>query len=122
MPRLLRVTLLIFSLPAPGCIVYDMRDHLAQSNNRLASMQLELAQTTRELTQVNANLQASNETLSEIRQRLEVLDSINNSLISLDNSLKAIRAAIEKLPILGPAAKEASPKETLPTQPSNPGK
>lgn len=101
-----------------GCVAWDIRDelrqtnqHLETSNQRLASIKGALDEANSELGDVKASLSTTNESMADIQKRLAVLDSIERSLTSLDDSLKTVKSLIEKIPFVGPSDQEKKDAE-----------
>lgn len=91
-----------------GCVVYEIRDALEESNRklevsntRLNEIKADLARTNEAMEKVQGELAASTASLSDVQKRLEVLRSIGASLESIDASLKIVRGLIERIPIVG---------------------
>lgn len=92
--------------PMPGCVVWDIRDELRRTNARIDSIKVDLATTNRLLENANAELATSSATIAEVHERLAVLDPIQDSLASLDESMKTVKGIIEKIPFVGEPQEE----------------
>lgn len=109
----------------PGCIAWEIRDDLRRTNelvdkrlallestnDLLAAIKVDLDQTKQELAEVKGQLATTNKEMADIHDRLAVLDPIQKSLDSLDDSLKTVKGLIEKIPFVGGGDEEKPPAE-----------
>jgi hypothetical protein len=117
-PNRLLVTVALVSGTAmmPGCVVWDIRDELRQTNARIDSIKIDLAKTNKLLESANAELATTNATMGDVQQRLAVLDPIQESLDSLDESMKTVKGIIEKIPFVGESGEKKEDKGDAPPQ------
>jgi hypothetical protein len=101
----------------PGCVVWDIRDELRRTNERIDSIKVDLAKTNELLENVNAELATTNATMADVQQRLAVLQPVADSLDSLEDSLATVKAMIEKIPFMdGPEGQEPAEPDGDPAQ------
>lgn len=106
------VLAMLTGLMAPGCVVYEMRDQLHETNRQLLEMQQALVRTeegvevtSRKLEMTNdllldvrGDLGTTNDLLSDVRERLgttnELLTTVRDSLGSTNKSLSSVHAGL----------------------------
>jgi uncharacterized protein (DUF3084 family) len=116
----------------PGCIAWDIHEEMQKTNAQLADVKADLqlinqtlegvkgdlARTNTTLEGVKGELATTNTTMADVQGRLAVLDPIQTSLLSLDDSLKTVKGLIEKIPFVGGGDGEEQPDGAAPsTQP-----
>lgn len=79
-PLLLFVTVLAL----PGCIVQDIHDQIALSNEKL-----------QQIDESFAKVQRANELLEDLDKKLATLDSINANLTTVDSTLGTVEADLK---------------------------
>jgi hypothetical protein len=99
--RLPAIAVLVGGAMMPGCVVWDIRDELRQTNARIDSIKIDLAKTNELLESVNTELATTNATMTNVQERLAVLEPIQDSLDSLDESMKTVKGIIENIPFVG---------------------
>lgn len=95
----------------PGCIVWDIHDQIATTNDRIQSLEDELAL----ISEVNKQLVDINKDLDGIQQQLtqlSTLESITESLKKLDAHLASLRKTISNIDSTIPFLKLSSDDET----------
>lgn len=111
-----------------GCVVGDIRDDLRASNQKLdvvterlttantllTQINTRLDEASGELKEVKGELATSNRTLVSLQDRLVTLDSISASLGRVDDSLRTVKALIERIPVVGSDIKNETAREPAP--------
>jgi chromosome segregation ATPase len=91
MRMVLMMLMTLTGLMAPGCVVYEMRDQLHETNRQLLEMQQALVRTEQEIEVVSGKLETTNDLLLTVRDRLgvtnELLSASNEQVVVLQGQL-----------------------------------
>lgn len=119
------LVLFVLCLPVlSGCIVQDIHDQIAMSNQQLTGINDQLASIDENLTSIDAKLAAIDGNLATVDGRMAslqgVLDAITEHLASLRRTINNIDSTIPFLRLSGDddEAKEGLEAEGDPTRPS----
>ncbi len=97
-------------LAAPGCVVWDIKDQIALSNENLTSIEKRLDSIDRNLEVVNGNLDSMGGTLGSMDTQLvslqAQLDATNEHLASLRKTINNIDQTIPFMSISGDSETE----------------
>ncbi len=78
----------------PGCVVWDIRNELRQTNAHVAAVQEKLGATNDKLSGVDDRLTGTNHSLTAVEEQLNLLRSMNQSMGRLDEHLASLRKTI----------------------------
>ncbi len=99
--------IVLLALPLTGCVVEEINEGIAASNQNVQRTNQDLEVVTRRMAEIDSQLAAINTELSavsseltEINTQLAVLVSINDSLKKLDVHLASLRETIKRIPFL----------------------
>lgn len=120
MKPLLLTMCIAFCLASPGCVVHDIHDQIALSNEQLAAINESFAKVE-EANALLTKLEADLASLESIERDLTLIDAklagVNTELASMDEHLASLRRTINtidsSIPFLNVSGDDAGQAATL---------
>jgi len=87
----------VLVITSGGCVFWDIRDEVRNTNSRLDAVDAQLAATNDGLDATNAKLEGVNTQLKKVDTSLERLDATNLSLANMEDRLTLLRSLVTSL-------------------------